>query len=163
MNFWVFYGRRPLKDQGKLISHVPERLISWLLVLPSCPVYHSIHLVASASSGLSGSPWWIYIFSPWATVHIFQAFLGVWHWSSARSYGRTVQTTKMSTSWQNIFFCQFWLPNNEFFGVFFLPTGRLKTRGHNLLETPPCKGRRQNSNITNTCSNSKHTKSEGAV
>lgn len=41
-SFFGFPVHRPLEDLGSLISHVHDKLIPWLLVIPVCPVPLSI-------------------------------------------------------------------------------------------------------------------------
>lgn len=87
------------------------RLIPWLLVILERLVCRSMHFVISGSSGPSGSPWSIlfpyFYHISWAIAQRFQVFSCVWERSSVGCSGCTVQSAKMSNSWQNICLASF--------------------------------------------------------
>lgn len=70
-----------------------------------------MHFVISGSSGPSGSPWSIlfpyFYHISWAIAQRFQVFSCVWERSSVGCSGCTVQSAKMSNSWQNICLASF--------------------------------------------------------
>jgi hypothetical protein len=103
-----------------------QRLILWLLVVPTRPVCLSMLFVASGSSMPSDSSM-IYIFL-WNFVSYSSKILGI--------FG-VIGTVECQTFWTHCsgnqdvhhFSCKFWLLNNMFFW-FSMHADHLNTRGH---------------------------------